>query len=148
MCMRVYVKEKLQVSDEAYSKEKCIPIPLHKAWCERCNSKTEVEVIPSVQKILEVIENIKKKMTEPIMAKDYFDENKLYNKGLTEQEKQEEIQYHLRFLEWRKKRKSPRKCLECGSEGIREIEEDEQLWDSLGEICNLTFYYDYEGNKL
>ena len=144
--MRSYIDKKLY-EQNSYTLEDSIPIPSFEAWCENCQSKTEVEVIPKIEKILEVIAQTKEASTEPVLTKDYFDESNIWNEGLSEEEKQRSIQKHFKFLEWRKQRRSPRKCLECGSEKIKELEKKE-LWDSFGEICESIIYYDFEGNKL
>jgi len=145
MCIKSYIDKKLY-EQNSYKLEDSIPIPFYEAWCEDCKKKTEVEVIPPIDKILEVIEDAKAASTEPILAVDYFDESKTWNKALTEEEKDRTIKSHLKFLEWRKQRQSPRKCLECGSEKIKDLEKD-TLGEGL-ESCYSITYYDFEGNKL
>lgn len=145
MCIRLYIsKDDFESGFDL--KEKSFVVPLHKAWCEDCQIKTEVEVMPSIEQIKNKIEEVKHKEFTKTTSTDYFDESKVYNTGFTQKEKEEELEFHSKFLEWRKKRVSPRKCLECGSEKVTTPKEE--LWDSLGVICNMTIYYDFEGNKL
>ena len=65
----------------------------------------------------------------------------------SQEEKEEDIQSNLKLLQWRETRKSPPKCLECGSEDIK-YDSAEQGLSALGVISHDVIYYDFEGNKL
>ena len=71
MTLRLYIK-KQYIHLDSIPRDKVIPIPSYEAWCNNCNERAEVEIIPSIEKILKHIEEIKKRSLTPYTVPDYF----------------------------------------------------------------------------
>jgi len=152
MITRLYINRKYH-SLEPYPKDKLIGIPKVRAWCNHCENEVEAEMLPSLEQINKWIEEVKHQTTKPVMKKSYFEDDLEFNIAPTKESIKQDLIRHENLLEWRKVRKEPAKCLECGSTEFKILKPKNLMDDFLTEGLGTYRYYemvayDFEGNKL
>lgn len=89
-----------------------IGVPHMLAWCTACGKAVSAEQLPELYKIENRLNDIKEGKLDKFL-------------NLDNSKRSKEIEYHERVYKWRESRGSSRKCLECGSNEVFELNEPE-----------------------